>query len=175
LRLTIFRHGIAIDQTDPDCPVDPERRLTEVGLRRTRAASLGLRSIGVSPDLVLTSPYVRARQTAEIAAEVCGYPRNRIETREELVPFGNAHKLLRSLTDVPALDVLCVGHNPNLADLLAVVLGEPDRHLAMLKKAGAACVEVTEPGRLPGRLLWLLEPRMLRQLGTSGASAGVAE
>lgn len=173
--LTILRHGIAIDHTDPDCPPDPERRLTQVGMRRTRAAATGLRAVGVAPDLVLTSPFVRARQTAEIAADVLGYPKGRIETRDELVPFGNAHKLLRSLADASHTDVLCVGHNPNLADLFAVALGEPDRHLAGLKKAGAARFEIEEPGRIPGRLLWLLEPRMLRRLGASGGGPGDVE
>lgn len=175
MRLTLFRHGIAIDQADPQCPTDPERQLTAVGRRRTRAASEGLRFLGVSPELVVTSPYVRAAQTAEIACQVLGYPKSRIETRDDLVPFGNAHRMLASLADVPRAEVLCVGHNPNLADLLAVSLGEPDRHVASLRKAGAACIELVEPGRAPGRLLWLLEPRALRQLGSAAGRAGNGE
>ena len=60
MQLFIVRHGIAIDREDPKCPPDPERFLTEEGIEKTRQAAKGVAEIGTVPDLMLSSPYVRA-------------------------------------------------------------------------------------------------------------------
>ena len=72
--LYIVRHGIAVDRTDPKSPPEPERPLTAKGVQKTRSAALGLKELGVKPDVLITSPYVRAAQTAEIFAEAVGFP-----------------------------------------------------------------------------------------------------
>src|SRR5438445_42191 len=68
MQLYIVRHGIAIDREDPKCPPDPERYLTEEGVEKTKQVAKGVAALGVTGDLFLTSPYVRAVQTAEIFA-----------------------------------------------------------------------------------------------------------
>src|SRR5882757_893767 len=68
MQLYIVRHGIAIDREDPKCPPDPERYLTEEGIEKTKQVAKGVAALGVTADLFLTSPYVRASQTAEIFA-----------------------------------------------------------------------------------------------------------
>ena len=70
--LYIVRHGIAIDREDPKCPSDPERYLTPEGLKKTREVAKGIASFTEAPKLFISSPYVRAFQTAEILAEACG-------------------------------------------------------------------------------------------------------
>src|SRR5277367_870696 len=58
--LYLVRHGIAVDPNDPKSPPEPERPLTAKGVQKTRAAALGLQALGVKPDVLLSSPYVRA-------------------------------------------------------------------------------------------------------------------
>lgn len=158
--LYVFRHGIAHDRLDPDCPPDPERALTPLGVKRTRAAARGLAAIGVRPELVVTSPYLRAKQTAEIAAELLGC-RRKLEFSEHLLPGGGASAFLTWLAERDVDSALCTGHAPNL-DLLVAMATTRGETYTVLKKAGAACVEIASGG---GRLVWLMEPKTLRRLG----------
>jgi phosphohistidine phosphatase len=165
VRVVLLRHGIAVDREDPACPPDPERPLTPEGVARTKAAARGLRAIGVRPDAILTSPYVRAVQTAEIAARVLGDAEP--ESCDHLLPAGDPAAMAASLRARPETEVLCAGHEPNLSLLLAHLVhgGATEDLFAGLKKAGAACVETERPGTSVGELLWLLPPSILRRLG----------
>jgi len=82
----LFAHGIAIDREDPKCPSDPERFLTPEGLKKTREAAKGFAAIEDSPKLFLSSPYVRALQTAEIFAGELHSSKSKIEKSESLLP-----------------------------------------------------------------------------------------
>ena len=70
--LYLVRHGIAVDREDPNSPPDPERPLTPRGMKRTHAAALGLAAMKIEPDAVLTSPWLRAVQTAQLACAPLG-------------------------------------------------------------------------------------------------------
>jgi phosphohistidine phosphatase len=165
----MLRHGIAVDRTDPRCPADPDRPLTPEGVAKTRAAARGLRAIEAHPDRIFTSPYVRARQTAEIVAEVLGAPRP--VTCDALLPGADPSEMvafLRRAADVR--EVLCAGPEPSLSFLLArLALGHAEGPVfAPLKKAGAALVATDLAEDCAGEMIWLLPPRLLRTLG--GAS-----
>jgi len=159
MRLILFRHGIAVDRADPTCPPDPDRPLTAKGVRRTAAAAAGLARLEEPPDVVLTSPYLRARQTAEIATRLTGGPAPRVTSALE--PGAPPSGVLELAHDIGASTVLCAGHAPNLDEVLAAALDRPGA-FTQLKKAGAAAVEVGPAG---GVLLWMLPPRVLRALG----------
>lgn len=162
--VVLFRHGIAQDQVEGG--VDAERRLTPKGLRRTRAAVRGLRALGVAPRVVLSSPLARARETAELALHALAPRGVEVVPTDALLPDAPPADLLRVLERLGVGSVLAAGHAPHLDALLAHALGASG-HVTSLKKAGAACLEVT-PGQGPaprGRLLWLLEPWALRRLG----------
>ena len=73
MQLYIVRHGIAIEREDPKCPPDPERYLTEEGVEKTKQVAKSMAVLGVTGDLFLTSPYVRAAQTAEIFASALDF------------------------------------------------------------------------------------------------------
>ena len=168
--LYLMRHGIAVDRLDPRCPPDPERPLTDRGAARTRRAAAGLRASGVAPEVVLTSPYVRARQTAEIAAEELGVPAKRIVEVDALVPDGEPDELWAVLRQSGRESVLCVGHAPQLDVFLADALCSREVVVTKLKKAGVACLELTRgPHREGCRLASLLPPRALRDLADGGA------
>ncbi|NNE44162.1 MAG: phosphohistidine phosphatase [Gemmatimonadetes bacterium] len=160
MRLYLLRHGIAIDREDPDCPPDPERQLTERGVLRTRAAVAGLKRLGVAPDVILSSPWRRARQTADIAA---GILEGGAEVREAdgMLPHDDPVLFFSRLPDLGAGAVLCAGHNPHLNGLLAAATGQPGS-FTWLKKAGCACLQIRDGW---GTLEWLMTSKALRRIG----------
>ena len=160
-----FRHGIAQDRADPDCPPDPERALTEIGRKRTEAAALGLRCLDVEVQAIWTSPYLRARQTAEIARDVLIGGKTNLHVTGALEPHRDPEDLFVELGAAELDLVMVVGHAPQLDLALAYGVGASDAYLTRLKKAGAACVEWPGPRHEEGRLVWLMPPKVLRRLG----------
>ncbi len=162
--LYLVRHGVAVDRTDPECPADPERPLTRKGIEKTRAAMLGLRAQGIEPDVLITSPFLRAAQTAEIAAESLRYPRDKIRRSDSLKPGAEPAELWKELARLRSKEVICFGHAPNLDLVIASALGARST-VTSLKKAGVACVELDSVAPPKGRLAWLFPPKILRMLG----------
>jgi phosphohistidine phosphatase len=161
--LYIVRHGIAIDRTDPKSPPEAERPLTAKGVQKTRSAALGLRSLDAKPDVLITSPYVRAAQTAEIFAEALGFPPDKIRVSEALKPAADPAEILKELSQLKAREVMCFGHAPHEDLWIAHLVGARSA-FTELKKAGVACFEhATAHGKW--QLLWILTPKILRELG----------
>jgi phosphohistidine phosphatase len=160
----LLRHGIAVDRDDPACPADPERYLTDKGKVRTRAAAKGLAAVGIAPDLVLVSPYVRAQQTADIAVEELGAAGARRETVDALTPMGDPARAIEAVRASGGREVLCVGHAPNL-DLVAARLLGCDTAVTHLKKAGVASLLCQSYSYGGGVLFAVYPASALRQLG----------
>ncbi len=162
--LFVVRHGIAIDREDPKCPSDPERFLTPDGLKKTREAAKGFAAIEDSPKLFVSSPYVRALQTSEIFADQLHSSKSKIEKSESLLPGAEPAAFFRELSHKKSLEsVICFGHAPQLDELIAYALGSK-RDLTALKKAGAACIQLTRLHPPAGSLVWLMTPKVLRKL-----------
>jgi phosphohistidine phosphatase len=165
MQLYVVRHGIAIDRADPTCPADPERYLTEEGVEKTREVARGVASLGATADLFLSSPYVRALQTAEIFAAVFEYSKQKIRRTDLLLPGAEPTLFFRELAkDKQSSAVFCFGHAPQLDDLIATALGSK-HHLTALKKAGVALLELRRISPPSGQLVWLATPKMLRRAG----------
>ena len=164
MQLYIVRHGIAIDREDPKSPSDPERFLTAEGLRKTRDVARGFAALKISPDVFISSPYVRAMQTAEIFAEALKFPKAKIKQTELLLPGAEPAGFFRELqrTSRSEESVVCFGHAPQLDELIAFALGSK-KDLTQMKKAGAACLELTRISPPAGRLVWLSTPKILRK------------
>ena len=161
--LYLVRHGIAVDPTDPKSPPEAERPLTASGVQKTRSAALGLRAMGAKPDVLISSPYVRAAQTAEIFAEALGFSLGKIRLSEALKPAGNPAEILKEISHLRAKEVACFGHAPNL-DLIISHLAGARSAFTELKKAGVACFEQTH-AHSRWEMRWILTPKVLRQLG----------
>ena len=161
--LYIVRHGIAIDHADPKSPPEAERPLTARGVQKTRAAALGMRALGVKLDLLITSPYVRAAQTAEIFAEALGFPPEKIRVSEALKPAANPADIIKEISNPKTKEVACFGHGPHV-DLLIAHLAGARGPFTELKKAGVACFEHSS---IHGKwsLRWLLTAKIMRELG----------
>jgi phosphohistidine phosphatase len=165
MQLFIVRHGIAIDREDPKCPADPERFLTEEGIEKTRQVAKGVAEVGAVPDLMISSPYLRAMQTAEIFAEELEYSKQKIRKSDFLLPGAEPLQLFRELTkDKDESVVFVFGHAPHLDDLVATSLSTK-HHISALKKAGVALVELRRLVPPSGELVWLATPKLLRKAG----------
>jgi len=165
MQLFIVRHGIAIDREDPKCPPDPERYLTEEGIEKTEQVAKGLAALRVRADLLLTSPYVRAAQTAEIFAAALDYAKQKIRRTDLLLPGAEPSLLFRELAkDRQASSIFLFGHAPQLDDIVATALGSK-RHLTSLKKAGVALLELKRISPPIAALIWLATPKLLRRAG----------
>jgi phosphohistidine phosphatase len=165
MQLYIVRHGIAIDREDPKCPPDPERYLTEEGLEKTKQVAKGMAALGITGDLFLTSPYVRAAQTAEIFASALEYAKQKIRRTDLLLPGAEPSLLFRELAkDKQASSVFLFGHAPQLDDMISTALGSK-KHITTLKKAGVALVELKRVSPPMGALVWLATPKILRRAG----------
>jgi phosphohistidine phosphatase len=161
--LYLMRHGIAIDRDDPECPPEPERHLTPKGIEKTRGAAHGLIALKINPELVLSSPYLRAVQTAEIACVALEIPVSKIKRTDALLPGASPLMLFEELSKAKAEEVICFGHAPNMDEVIAYAVHAP-KPCTELKKAGAACIELDSISPVDGRLNWLLTARALRQL-----------
>lgn len=166
MRVVLFRHGIAHDRADPACPPDPERALTDEGRKKTRKAARGLQLMGCKPTRILTSPYVRARETADVVAEVLGVGGAHIIT-DALLPNAPPYAIFHALHAFEGTDeeIVCVGHSPHLDRALALSITGDRVPVTSLKKAGAALLEVDDLPRPHGELMWLVPPKVLVELG----------
>jgi phosphohistidine phosphatase len=162
MHLLIIRHAIAVPRGTPGIP-DADRPLTPEGERKFRQAARGLARLRKRPDALLTSPWRRALQTAEIAAGAWG---RIMPSPTPALAGGSFEDLAAALADhSPEATVALVGHEPHLSALLARLLGTTHDDRLTFRKGGAALIDL--PGGLleGGRLVWYVPPKILRELG----------
>lgn len=160
--LYLIRHGLA-EARGETWPDDSKRPLTEEGMTRLRKQARGLARLGVTVDVVLTSPFVRTRQTAEIIASAFD-PRPHLATTDALTPDGTYAAVLADLAKHARRTRLAlVGHEPGIGELAARLIGS--RHPIPFKKGAICCIDVDSlPPAGPGALRWFLSPKILRNL-----------
>ncbi len=134
-RLYIIRHGKASQQMMPDI----KRPLIEKGIKRTRKFAKKLKETGVQPDLIVSSPAVRAYQTAEILADIFDYPKDKIYINQYFY-FHEEEAVLSQLMGLPdsVNTVFITGHNPVWTDLADRFMQEEIWHLRTSGIAGVA-------------------------------------
>jgi phosphohistidine phosphatase len=166
MNLYFLRHGIAVARGTPGYETDGDRPLTQEGEKKTQRIARGMQSLELTFDLVLSSPFVRARRTAEIVVEIFG-SEGKLEFTRNLEPGGNPQDLVRELRSrTQALEsVLLVGHEPYLSSLISVLLTGDEQTSVVLKKAGLCCLvtDDLEYGRC-ARLEFLLAPGHLSRI-----------
>lgn len=163
MQLLIIRHAIAVEPA-PGL-ADEARALTEEGVTKFLEAARGLAAALDPPDVLLTSPWLRAVQTAEIAAAAWGKVSPRTANA---LGGGRVEDVLKALDGHRGKKLVAVvGHEPQLSALLARLLGSPDGSRFAFKKGGAALVDLSGDLRDGGALVWSMPPRLLRALGGS--------
>ena len=158
MELYIFRHGIAADAAAGQS--DADRALTDAGRKKTAEVVQTARRAGVDPSLIVSSPYLRAMQTARIAADEFRY-RGEVLRTETLVPHGTPEDVWSELRDYrDERAVLLAGHEPLLSRLVAWLLAAPALRVDM-KKAAMVRIDLESFGPVPqGTLRWMITPKL---------------
>ena len=163
--LYLVRHGIAeLSSTETH---DNDRALTAEGTRKMTRAAIGLKRLGIVPDVVLSSPLRRAHETAAVLARTLSANLS-VEIYPGLAPGIAPTALLQGLRrHRGAGHVMLVGHQPDLGELASHLLtGSPGVVPLPFKKGAVAAIEVPSlPPRDTGVLQWFLTPKQLRTLG----------
>lgn len=158
MQLYILRHGIAEEQSS--AKEDSKRALTQEGVRRLREVLRLAEKADVFPAVVLSSPYLRATQTAEIAMDLLGSREPLVETAA-LVPHSDPESVWEEIRTHQEEDqVMLVGHEPLLSQLVLYLLGCPGLRID-LKKAALVRIDIEGFAREPrGILKWMLVPTL---------------
>jgi phosphohistidine phosphatase len=172
IEVFLLRHGIAAELGEGGVFNDADRPLTTEGRAKMKVEAEGMRQLALKFNLILASPLLRARQTAEAVAEVMEL-QNRVKICEALAPgrgfasgIGNNAEIFLEMGAYQFDRVLLVGHQPDLSELASFLLtGNHNLNIAF-KKGGLCDIQVASlPPRGSGLLRWLLTPRQLRLLG----------
>ena len=159
MEIWLLRHAAAEDRSDSGR--DADRTLTEDGHKRAREVARGLASLEPGIELILTSPYSRARQTAEPVARALKLT-SKVRETAALEPGRDPHEILEEIVGEKVESVLLVGHEPHLGALLGrLIAGRPGLEVPMKK---AALARLSWPGSGQAALRALLPPRILERL-----------
>jgi phosphohistidine phosphatase len=160
MKLYLVRHATASDIARSDA----ERELTREGREEARIVGVALAKLGGKPSRVWSSPLVRARQTAEIAAQAAKF-RGKVELLDELANGTSTPALLKMLQSHSSEEeVLLVGHMPSLSDHLAALIGSKSPQGLPFGKGSAACIEMDELRAGRGQLRWLMRQKQLHEI-----------
>jgi len=163
--LYIMRHGIAVMRGVTSMIDDAKRTLTPEGKEKMREIASGLVSAGLEADWIVSSPLVRAAETAEIVGEAQS-SKPPLDLCDALRPGGDPEALITFLAKRSnRRHVLVVGHEPDLGELAARLIGAGRNANMPFKKGGCCLITFSEfPPKSPGRLVWWLPPRVMKKL-----------
>ena len=167
MNLFILRHGLAVEPGTPGYENDAERPLTSEGKSKLRQIAAAMEELRLDFDIILSSPFKRARQTAEIVAEELKIE-DTLEFSDSLTPQGKLSDLVEHVKRLKPLpeNIMLVGHEPYLSELISLLVCGSNNSVVVLKKGGFAKLTVTTLG--VGRcaqLEWLLTPKQMGLMG----------
>jgi len=164
VELYFLRHGIAVEPNEWGMRPDSERPLTEEGVAKFKKAALGMAKMKLEFDRVLSSPYVRALETARLALK--GLDSDcKIETTPALEPDADYADFLKLLPKTPSKEKwLFVGHQPSIGEFTARLFTGKVVSIDFKKGALARVDADPSAGGYAGTLAWLLTQRQLRAL-----------
>jgi phosphohistidine phosphatase len=156
MELYFLRHGIAVPRGEWEGP-DSERPLTEEGKEGVERVAAFLAKRGLALDVIVCSPYIRAKETADLVAKHLDLT-DRVVYDDRLTPGFDRIKLARLLKNYPdAGGIMLVGHEPDLTSALEQTVGAR----AVLKKGGIAYVQTADTSLSKATLGWLVQPALL--------------
>lgn len=168
--LYIVRHAIAEQRDDVNnAQDDSQRALTDEGRRKMRRIARGLKEMETQIDVILTSPYLRAADTARILQKKLDLKKEKLVITENLAPFGDPDQLVKEINERYGAvgNLALVGHEPGLSRLISVLLsGDPT--LPIILKKGGICrlsIDKLEYGRC-ATLEWLLAPAQMEEMSS---------
>jgi len=162
MKIYLVRHGIAYEPGSPGYEDDTQRPLTDKGREKINKVAHVLKRLSLKPDVILSSPYLRARQTAEILAKELKYKKDKIQFSESLLPTTKPESVIAEIIEKYNVEELVlIGHEPNLGLLISTLAaGDPD--LAINVRYGSVCCLSADDFRIERRatIEWLLTPKI---------------
>jgi phosphohistidine phosphatase len=160
MRLYLLRHAIAGERDEEKYPDDGQRPLTRAGTKKMIKIAQALSKMGVKIDLILSSPLLRARETAEIAREHLRLEKDCLVLVDQLAPLGDPSQLITEIqTKYLHERLLLVGHEPDLSNLISLLLSGDTTLSITMKKGGICCLSIDQ--LVAGKcaiLEWLINP-----------------
>lgn len=165
MELYLLRHAIAAAPGSMELRSDAERPLTEDGIKKMRKAVHGIKAMALGFDEVISSPYLRARQTADLVMDELEMD-SKIKLSEALVPSADFKDFVKLISQYPSeKKLLLIGHEPSLSGFVSALISSGKCASLEFKKGGMCCVEVLEIKPSPvAQLKWLLTPQQLASL-----------
>jgi phosphohistidine phosphatase len=158
MNIYIVRHGIAVDIGEQGVEDDEGRMLSAEGQRKTARVAAGLKALDCRPARIVSSPLLRAVETAEILARALR-PAAPLEQLALLEPDEPPRDAVAWLAEQADEDIMLVGHLPHAAEFAALLLGVRGSGGLLFKKAAACCIACDHPARAgEGALVWHLPP-----------------
>ncbi|HEY0874276.1 MAG TPA: phosphohistidine phosphatase SixA [Vicinamibacterales bacterium] len=163
LELYLIRHGIAADRGE-EFPDDSKRPLTSEGIASLRKEARALDELGVAIEHIITSPLVRAKQTADVFVQHL-QTKPSLSISDALAPAGSPAAVVQDIVKQARKGrIALVGHEPNLGELAARLIGS--RTPLEFKKGGICRIDFDVlPPKGIGHLRWFVTPKMLRKIG----------
>lgn len=162
LELYLIRHGVAAERGE-EFPDDSTRPLTSDGISRLRKEAKALDALEIGFDQILSSPLMRAKQTADVFGELLK-SKPAVSATDALTPAGSPTAVIQELgKHMRKARIALVGHEPNMGELAAYLIGAK---VPLAFKKGAICrIDFAVfPPKGKGQLVWFVTPRMLRKL-----------
>jgi phosphohistidine phosphatase len=157
MQLWLVRHAVAAEREEFDGP-DSLRPLTEKGRRRFRRFARRLIEQSQPPDLIVSSPLLRAAETAAILAKACGIKKSAVQFSDLLEPGVDLPQLLEFIAELPTENIALVGHEPDMSEILTKLIGGG---VFRFSKGFVASVQfAAEPAEGQGSLAWFVGPRL---------------
>lgn len=165
MEIYFIRHAIAVDREDPEVSLDAERWLTKKGISRMEQIARTFAKLVIELDQIVTSPYVRAKHTAEILADAFE-EKVPVIVSDHLRPDMDADDFIHFLREQSSnTRIALVGHEPDLSSLISILVFGTEEGQIQMGKGAIARVDISgKPDRAAGTLVWLIQPKVTRTL-----------
>jgi len=165
MKIYLIRHSNAVEPGTPGYEEDSSRPLTEKGREKMKKIAASLKKLDVKPDLIVSSPYVRAQQTAEILAKVLKY-KPELTFSDALVPLGHPDNIIGEINEkYNVAELVLVGHEPCLSILIGTLTGGNSELAITIKNGGVCCLLADDLHTdRKATLEWFLTPKILTRL-----------
>ncbi|MGA2489802.1 MAG: histidine phosphatase family protein [Anaerolineales bacterium] len=166
MKLYFLRHSTAFERNPETYPDDRLRPLTNWGRKKMVKIARLFPKLDIQVGLILSSPFLRASETAVIARKALGLKKDRLILTDRLAPLGEADQLIAEIqANYTGTDLLLVGHEPDLNELISMLLVNDTSLSLRLNKGGICCLSTNElMARKCATLEWMLNPSQMLKM-----------
>ena len=162
MEVYLMQHGPALPKEQ-----DPDEGLSPAGEARIHASGKALKKMGVTFDVILSSPKKRSKQTAAIVAEEVGFPPERIVETEKVKAMTPPEETIKALAEHAGKErILIAGHLPSVAEVASFLLTEGSKALVAFEMGGCCRIDVEDLPTHSGHLRWYVTPEQLNLIGS---------